>query len=401
MPCDNLEISNADKRRWIIMQELIQDELTEEMIKQEIVVEKSEDEEKIEEIDIRKCKFSTYGGDFIVRQLMDMIAEKEIETPKIQRNYVWTLKIASRFIESILLDLPIPSIFLAKVESGKFIIIDGLQRLTCLYNYIVKGTLNNKVFKLSSSKDIHKEWRGKAFSELKDEDKRKLKNKLLHAIIVEQKEPTNFDGLFLIFERINTGGMQLNQQEIRNSIFQGPMNNLLHELNDYEPWRLMFGQSIPHARMRDIEMILRFLTLNSIESVSSEKDSLKIVSKMNSFMADHRKSNEYELCAYKAIFCDTIDTIRGLFGDDVFRTNLQNLQITQKFYATVFDSIMIATAYAKKKNGSICSSSERVKELFSDDTFRSVCGAHTTDFVAVKTRVEKACEILYGLKYEN
>ena len=371
------------------------------MTKQEIVVEKSEDEEKIEEIDIRKCKFSTYGGDFIVRQLMDMIAEKEIETPKIQRNYVWTLKIASRFIESILLDLPIPSIFLAKVESGKFIIIDGLQRLTCLYNYIVKGTLNNKVFKLSSSKDIHKEWRGKAFSELKDEDKRKLKNKLLHAIIVEQKEPTNFDGLFLIFERINTGGMQLNQQEIRNSIFQGPMNNLLHELNDYEPWRLLFGQSTPHARMRDIEMILRFLTLNNIESLSSEKDSLKIVSKMNSFMADHRKSNEYELCAYKAVFCDTIDTIRSLFGDDVFRTNLQSIQTTQKFYATVFDSIMIATAYAKKKNGSICSSSEKVKELFSDDTFRSVCGAHTTDFVAVKTRVGKACEILYGLKYES
>ena len=383
------------------MEEFIQNELTEEMTKQEIVVEKSEDEEKIEEIDIRKCKFSTYGGDFIVRQLMDMIAEKEIETPKIQRNYVWTLKIASRFIESILLDLPIPSIFLAKVESGKFIIIDGLQRLTCLYNYIVKGTLNNKVFKLSSSKDIHKEWRGKAFSELKDEDKRKLKNKLLHAIIVEQKEPTNFDGLFLIFERINTGGMQLNQQEIRNSIFQGPMNNLLHELNDYEPWRLMFGQSTPHARMRDIEMILRFLTLNNIESLSSEKDSLKIVSKMNSFMADHRKSNEYELCAYKAVFCDTIDTIRSLFGDDVFRTNLQSIQTTQKFYATVFDSIMIATAYAKKKNSSICSSSDKVKELFSDDTFRSVCGAHTTDFVAVKTRVEKACEILYGLKYES
>ena len=61
----------------------------------------------------------------------------------------------------------------------------------------------------------------------------------------------------------------------------------------------------------------------------------------------------------------------------------------------------IATAYAKKKNSSICSSSDKVKELFSDDTFRSVCGAHTTDFAAVKTRVEKACEILYGLKYES
>ena len=109
-----------------------------ELNREDSYIEKGiSEQEEIEEIDIRKCKFATYGGDFIVRQLMDMLDEQEIETPKIQRNYVWTIKIASRFIESILLDLPIPSIFLAKNEDGKFIIIDGLQRLTCLYNYTV------------------------------------------------------------------------------------------------------------------------------------------------------------------------------------------------------------------------------------------------------------------------
>lgn len=294
-----------------------------EFVKDDSYIEKGmSEQEEIEEIDIRKCKFSTYGGDFIVRQLMEMLSEKEIETPKIQRNYVWTLKVASRFIESILLDLPIPSIFLAKSENGKFIIIDGLQRLTCLYNYTISGTINKKMFKLSSSKDIHDEWRGKAFKELKDDDQRKIRNKLLHAIIVEQKEPTNFDGLFLIFERINTGGMRLNQQEIRNSIFQCPMNDLLIEMNDNELWRTMFGQEEPNPRMRDTEMILRFLTLNEIDFLSTKTEGVNLVSKMNDFMTRHRKEDTSQLETYKDLFFTTIDTIMGLFGEDVFRINI-------------------------------------------------------------------------------
>ena len=376
-----------------------------ELNREDSYIEKGiSEQEEIEEIDIRKCKFATYGGDFIVRQLMDMLDEQEIETPKIQRNYVWTLKIASRFIESILLDLPIPSIFLAKNEDGKFIIIDGLQRLTCLYNYTVTGTINKKIFKLSSSKDIHEEWRGKAFSELKKEDQRKIKNKLLHAIIVEQKEPTNFDGLFLIFERINTGGMQLNQQEIRNSIFQCSMNDLLSELNSNKTWRAMFGQEEPNPRMRDMEMILRFLTLNEIDFLSSATESVNLVSKMNDFMARHRKETDSQLVCYKSLFCETIDIIMTLFGENVFRTNIQTMQTSQKFYATVFDAIMLATACAKKKGVQLTNSNAaigKVQDLFENSSFKNACSAHTTDSSAIKARVGAACEVLYGLKYEN
>ncbi len=358
------------------------------------------EQEEIENIDIRKCKFSTYGGDFIVRQLMEMLTEKEIETPQIQRHYVWTLKIASRFIESILLDLPIPSIFFAKNEEGKFIIIDGLQRLTCLYNYIVLGTVDKKVFRLSSSKDIHEEWRGKAFNELKDEDQRKLKNKLLHAIIVEQKEPTNFDGLFLIFERINTGGMQLNQQEIRNSLFQCTMNDLLLEMNNYPVWRSMFGQEIPNARMRDVEMVLRFLTLNEIDFSQSGPESLNLVSKMNDFMKNHRKQTKEELQKYQALFQNTVNAIAEQFGTDVFRTNIQTMQVSQKFYATVFDAVMLATAYAMQKTGALQkveNPADRLSALFTNAEFKSACSVHTTDLNVIKTRVTAACDSLYGL----
>ena len=305
------------------------------------------DEEEIYDVDIRACKFSTYGGDFIVRQLIDMIAEKEIDIPKIQRHYVWTTKIASRFIESILLDLPLPSIFLAKGEDGRFIVIDGLQRLTTLYKYIFEGVKDGKVFKLSTSKDIREEWRGKAFRELDIEDQRRIRNKLLHAIIVEQKEPANFNGLYLIFERINSGGLQLNQQEIRNAIFQYPINEAINQLNDFSDWRKLFGSSTPHTRMRDNEMILRFLALDNLNINTYSKESLNMVELLNDFLSNNKTASISAIELIKDKFIQTIEIVVQLFGFEIFRTNIQNLHVSQKFYATTYDAIMLAISYAK------------------------------------------------------
>ena len=354
--------------------------------------------------DIRKCKFSTYGGDFTIRQLMYMLKENEIETPKIQRNYVWTNKEASRFIESILLDLPIPSIFLAKNEESKFIIVDGLQRLTTLYKYTIEETKDGKTFKISTSKDIRSEWRGKAFRELTVEDQRRINNKLLHSIIVEQKEPTDFDGLFLIFERINTGGVQLNQQEIRNAIFQYPVLNMLHELNCNVDWRKMFGLESPHSRMRDEEMILRFFALESLSLLDYQNESINMVHVLNEFMKTNRKLSNESLQPFKDLFTNCIEVVYRLYGPDVFRTNIQNHQVSQKFYATVYDAVMLATTFALNSNTDFnCfkDSSERLRQLFYDEEFLSACNAHTTEKSAIITRVSKACKFLYDLDYER
>ncbi len=362
------------------------------------------EEEKIFDVDIRACKFSTYGGDFIVRQLMDMMSEKEIDVPKIQRHYVWTTKIASRFIESILLDLPLPSIFLAKNEEGKFIVIDGLQRLTTLFKYTTEGLKDGKVFKLSTSKDIRQEWRGKAFKELSVEDQRRIRNKLLHAIIVEQKEPTNFNGLYLIFERINSGGLQLNQQEIRNAIFQYPINEAINALNNSHTWRKMFGTDVPHTRMRDNEMILRFLALNNLNISNYHKDSLNMVTLLNDFLSNNRKSNEATIELIKSQFLETIDIVSKLFGYEIFRTNIQTMQVSQKFYATTYDAIMLSTSFAKRRSvlfNEIKDASQKVKTLFADKEFREACSVHTTDLSAIKMRINRASQTLFGLTYEN
>ncbi len=102
-----------------------------------IEVEKdSEESENMPTIDIKDYKFTTMGGDIQIRQLVQQITEGDIEIPNIQRKYVWSNSIASRFIESALLDLPLPSIFLCRQKNGKYLIIDGLQRLTTLKYFL-------------------------------------------------------------------------------------------------------------------------------------------------------------------------------------------------------------------------------------------------------------------------
>ena len=288
-----------------------------------INVEKDIDEsENMPTINIKDYKFTTMGGDIQIRQLVQQISEGDIEIPNIQRKYVWTNNIASRFIESALLDLPLPSIFLCRQSNGKYLIIDGLQRLTTLKYFLNMENVNGKVFKIRNSKDIYEDWRGKTFNELTMDDQRRLKNKTIHAIIVEQLHPENYDGLFLIFERINSGGVQLNQQEIRNAIFQNNYSLMLSEINQDSLWREVFGDKAPHKRMKDVEMILRFLSLRNHKLKSLDVGTLSFVELLNKHMAENTNISFDEMKKIKEEFFKILNFVVKSFGVDVFRINL-------------------------------------------------------------------------------
>ena len=176
---------------------------------------------------------SSWGADLSFRELVSMYEDDELVKPELQRKYVWDKFEASRFIESVLLGLPVPSIFLAQSGSQK-LIVDGYQRIMTVYDYI-RGvfTADQKVFRLSNSERINARWRNKAFSELSTDDQRKIKSTTIHAIVFEQKKPENDDtSLYQVFERINTSGRTLTPQEIRNCVYQGTFNTLLFELNE-------------------------------------------------------------------------------------------------------------------------------------------------------------------------
>ena len=130
----------------------------------------------------------SYGADLSVRELINMFNEKELVKPDLQRNYVWDKKIASRFIDSILLGLPVPSIFLAKDIDEKLLIIDGFQRITTLVDFYAGiFSKTGRLFRLHNSDLINERWRNKTFAELLPEYQRRIKNYTLHAIIFERK----------------------------------------------------------------------------------------------------------------------------------------------------------------------------------------------------------------------
>lgn len=97
---------------------------------------------------------------------------------------MWNKNEASRFIDSVLLGLPVPSIFLAKTKDEKRLIVDGYQRIMTVYDYVQRGIFggDGKSFTLSNSEIINKRWRGKTFQELQPEEKRRIRNFPIHAI---------------------------------------------------------------------------------------------------------------------------------------------------------------------------------------------------------------------------
>lgn len=299
-------------------------------------------------------KIQSWGADLSFRELISRYDEDELVKPELQRYYVWDKSEASRFIDSILLGLPVPSIFLAKTKDEKLLIIDGYQRLMTVRDY-VKGIFSKdgKVFKLSRTEKVHSKWRGKAFAELEDEEQRRIRNTTIHAIIFMQRSPLEGDtSLFQVFERINSSGRTLLPQEIRNCVYQGPFNSLLIAINENESWRRLFGKESKDDRMRDVEFILRFFALSSDEILFNNDPPSRISLKkyLNQFMDRFNDSTFME--EFRNRFNNAIYKAEIAFGDSAFHnispTNPDHL--VERFSPTLFDSVLISFYLADKEN---------------------------------------------------
>ena len=345
---------------------------------------------------------SSWGADPSVRELITQYSEGDIEKPELQRKYVWNKKVASRFIESLLLGLPVPSIFLANIEStGKRLIIDGYQRIRTLHDYIHEGIWrgDDSVFRLVDSTVINKRWRNKTFDELSESDKRRLKNYTIHAIIFEQRRPANDSAMFQIFERINTSGVSLNDQEVRNCVYQGAMNTRLFELNQKKEWRVLFGKKTQDNRMIDLELILRFFAMNKPEIYLSNEKNFVLKKILNDEMANNRSESDYldRICDD---FVNTIDFIYKYFGEEAFYNLQKDLQkIRKRLYPTVYDSLMIATSIALSKgfNPTGIDLKARRMAMLKDESYRESIIQGTMTVEHIQTRIRRALEIVYEL----
>ena len=190
---------------------------------------------------------------------------KKLVIPDFQRAYVWNVKKASEFVDSMLRGLPVPSMFFYDdTENNRLLVVDGQQRLQSLYSYIVEGKFDGKKFKLVGN--IHPNWEGKSFNELEEEDKDRLNDALMNITVMRQLAPDDGQSsMYLAFQRINTGGITLRAQEIRMAVSYGELAKKLYDLSKdprFDKWDFLRtkGQKSNDNYAPIQELILKFWT---------------------------------------------------------------------------------------------------------------------------------------------
>ena len=324
----------------------------------------------IQETESPRLEVEYYGADFPVDTLVKRMEEQEFIIPGFQRDYVWKEEEASRFIETLLLGLPSPSLFLAKDKfSKKYLVIDGQQRLKTLQYFFQESFPNGKVFKL---KKVVQQLEGLTYSTLPLSERRELGNAIIHCIIIS--ESYDLQGIFYLFERLNTTGTPLNSQEIRNAIYHGSFSELLQDLSSNETWRELYGKD--DIRANEQEHILRFLALHfDLENYSGNMKNF-----LNQFMLKNKDLDIISEKEMKNIFIKTIDFLKTCIGSKVFHE--------KKKFQILFDSVMLLTAQELGK-GLECSKFKKFYELLINDKhFWSFSQPSTTNRKNLMTRLE-------------
>lgn len=316
-----------------------------------------EDEEPVDDLDEAAeiipytYSITSYGADYPVDSLVKRIEAKDILVPTFswevpekteivgfQRQYVWPRPKADRFIESLLLGLPVPGIFLVKEPSGVLLVLDGHQRLYTLQAYY-QGIINGQEYRLLSN--VQERFVDKRYKDLDIEDRRRLDDSIIHATVVRQDEPTeDQSSIYVIFERLNTGGVNLQPQEIRVALYHGEFVRVLQDFNNATAWRKLYGKK--SRRLKDMELILRFFAF--LYHASHYRSPMKDF--LNRYMATNRNLQKQPKNELRKIFNRTTQTILEGIGDKAFRPK-------RAVNAAVVDSLMTGIAKRLLDKGDI------------------------------------------------
>lgn len=345
-------------------------------------------ESSTEEPEIR-YNVTSYGWDTDVEGLVRRLNKGDIYVPEFQRKFVWNSTEQSKFIESLILGLPVPSIFLAvDQDTKKMNIIDGQQRLKTLQKYFsgefgltgkgIQENLKGLRYKLPEGKKNSKI--------LLETDRRTLENAVIHAVVLKEDntegDENQFDeAIIQIFSRLNTTGKALQAQEVRSCIYHGDLNSLLGELNKDENWRAIFGNE--HSRLKDVEAILRFISL-FYEHETYKAPMPKFLDnfmRRNRFMIDDRKDEISDL------FQKSVKLIFEISGKSLFKPKTT-------FLLSRFDAIMIGLS-SRLKDKAITQTELKaaIKKIEEHEDFIWSISEFVNDSDRVSTRIKVALEV--------
>ena len=221
---------------------------------------------------------------------------------------IWDITQKSRLIESILIRLPLPAFYFDASDDDKWLVVDGLQRLSVIQEFVVneKMTLKNLEY-LAQYNDFK-------YNDLPRSMQRRIEEAEIIAYIINPKTPSNVK--FSIFKRINTGGVVLTSQEIRNAIYQGPSTVLLKKLTKNTNFLKATGESVKDSRLGAQELILRFIAFYE-EDYRNYKGNLNEL--LNLQMSALNKEKNINLSTLENIFDSSMKRAYCLFGEDCFR----------------------------------------------------------------------------------
>lgn len=368
--------------------------MTEEIVEIEITDTEVQDVLEEEYTQPNRYNVSSYGWDSDVEGLVKRLKRGDIYIPGFQRGFVWNGVEKSRFIESLILGLPVPNVFLAQDAKGKKLnIVDGQQRLRSLWDF-----LEGKFFLTGS--EIQEELKGCYFSRdvakaktskvLDDNDARSLLDAVLHSIVIKP-DPLHDDpnhgheynqAIIQIFRRLNTSGTPLQSHEIRASIFYGPLDSLLRELNENLAWREIFGKK--HSRLKDMELILRFIALR--ENYTEYRSPMPKF--LDNFMENNRDMKEEKVTEIKEAFEAAASLVKETIGKDGLRSG--NTLTVSRFDAVMAGLDAYLEAHSELIKDDVL---HRLQNLENDADYKWSIDEFVNDTERVKKRIERARSI--------
>lgn len=320
----------------------------------QIEFDEGSDEDEQMEFEPTKRKIYTERSDPPIHDLYTRYKDGDlILQPDFQRQFVWDKKKANRLIESVLLEIPLPVIYLAEEGNGKESVIDGQQRLTAFFSFIDGKYPDGKNFKLRGLQ-VFKELNGTLFVNLDKVYQKKIKKCPIRTITF--KKESEKDLKFEIFERLNTGSVPLNDQELRNCVYRGPYIELLKQMSTYPDFMYLLGLESPDRRMKDVELVLRFASFYHSTYLNYKSPMRKFFNdEMEKYQYIKKKDAEELVSAFK----NTVQIIKSLLDKNAFKRfyrgesddERNGYWETKKFNASLYDILMYSFSKEEKKHG--------------------------------------------------
>ena len=339
----------------------------------------SDDDIELKNIPPEQRRLHTETADLTVSSLYGYMNNDKLEIPEFQRGYVWTRAQASRLIESLIIQCPIPVVYFSQLPDNKLIVIDGNQRLLSIKLFI------NDAFELQGL-TTYPELNGLSWSSLDPRFRDHIFNRTIRCITI--LKDTHPQIKFDVFERLNTGSVKLNAQELRHGISHGSLMKKLDSLSKIEAWRKAIGIR-NDKRMKGSELILRYFALRW----RRDKYEKPLSAFLDKYSADNRNLESKILQELEDDFIIAMDRVQKGLGKLSFRLIGTGHETSSPFNAAIFDAQMIG--FAETTNRKITSGkytaeamTKHIETLFKNEKFLNSVRRATSDEQSVKNRID-------------